>query len=57
MEHWIEQLIVGLPSVVLFLIVAVMLYTLGKGADWLVDEAVILSTRWGLGKQLSGRQL
>ncbi len=54
MEHWIEQLIVGLPSVVLFLIVAVMLYTLGKGADWLVDEAVSLSTQWGLGKAVIG---
>ncbi len=54
MEHWIEQLIVGLPSVVLFLIVAVMLYTLGKGADWLVDEAVVLSSRWGLGEAVIG---
>lgn len=31
-----------------------MLYTLGKGADWLVDEAVVLSTRWGLGKAVIG---
>lgn len=54
MEHWIEQLIGGLPNVVLFLIIAVMLYTLGKGADWLVDEAVMLSTRWGLGKAVIG---
>ncbi|MDE0317800.1 MAG: sodium:calcium antiporter [Candidatus Poribacteria bacterium] len=54
MEHWIEQLIGGLPSVVLFLIIAVMLYTLGKGADWLVDEAVLLSTQWGLGKAVIG---
>ena len=54
MEQWIEHLIVGLPSVALFLIVAVMLYTLGKGADWLVDEAVQLSTQWGLGKAVIG---
>ena len=54
MEEWIEHLIVGLPSIVLFLIIAVTLYTLGKGADWLVDEAVILSTRWGLGKAVIG---
>ncbi len=54
MEHWIEQLIVELPNVVLFLIVAIMLYTLGKGADWLVDEAVVLSTQWGLGKAVIG---
>ncbi|MDE0637679.1 MAG: sodium:calcium antiporter [Candidatus Poribacteria bacterium] len=54
MEQWIEHLIGGLPSVVLFLIIAVMLYTLSKGADWLVDEAVTLSTRWGLGKAVIG---
>ena len=54
MEQWIEHLIIGLPSIVLFLIIAVTLYTLGKGADWLVDEAVALSTRWGLGKAVIG---
>ena len=54
MEQWIEHLIVGLSSVVLFFIIAVTLYTLGKGADWLVDEAVVLSTRWGLGKAVIG---
>ncbi|RKU30745.1 sodium:calcium antiporter [Candidatus Poribacteria bacterium] len=54
MEQWIEHLIVGIPSIGLLLIVAVMLYTLGKGADWLVDEAVVLSTRWGLGKAVIG---
>ena len=54
MEHIIEQLIEGLPSVVLFLIIGVTLYTLGKGADWLVDEAVALSTQWGLGKAVIG---
>jgi len=54
MEQWITELISGLHSLVLFLIIAVTLYTLGKGADWLVDEAVILSTRWGLGKAVIG---
>ena len=54
MEQWIEHLLVGLPSLALFLIIAVTLYTLGKGADWLVDEAVILSSRWGLGKAVIG---
>ena len=51
---WIELFVRKFPSLVLFLIIAVMLYTLGKGADWLVDEAVILSTRWGLGKAVIG---
>ncbi len=54
MEQWITELISGLHTLVLFLIIAVMLYTLGKGADWLVDEAVTLSTRWGLGKAVIG---
>lgn len=54
MEQWITDFMSGLPSLALFLIIAVMLYTLGKGADWLVDEAVILSTRWGLGKAVIG---
>ena len=51
---WIELLARTFPSLVLFLIIAVTLYTLGKGADWLVDEAVALSTRWGLGKAVIG---
>ena len=54
MDQWITDLIGGLASPLLFLIIAVTLYTLGKGADWLVDEAVILSTRWGLGKAVIG---
>lgn len=54
MEQWITDLVSGLPSLALFFIIAVTLYTLGKGADWLVDEAVILSTRWGLGKAVIG---
>ncbi len=54
MEQWITEIINGLPSLALFAIIAVTLYTLGKGADWLVDEAVILSTRWGLGKAVIG---
>ncbi len=54
MEQWIEQWITGLANPFLFLIIVVTLYTLGKGADWLVDEAVVLSTRWGMGKAVIG---
>lgn len=54
MEQWIEHLLFGLPSLGLLLIIAVMLCTLGKGADWLVHEAVILSSRWGLSKAVIG---
>ena len=51
---WLELQMRKLWSPLLLLIIAVMLYTLGKGADWLVDEAVVLSTRWGLGKAVIG---
>ncbi len=44
----------GLPLPALFAVIAVTLYTLGKGADWLVEEAVILSVRWGIPKTLIG---
>lgn len=54
MEQWIEHLLVGLPSLGLLLVIAVLLCTLGKGADWLVHEAVILSNRWGLSKAVIG---
>ena len=54
MEKWIEELVMGLGSPFLLVIIAVTLYTLGKGADWLVDEAVTLSVRWGLGKAVIG---
>ena len=54
MEQWFEHLLVGLPSLGLLLVIAVMLGTLGKGADWLVHEAVILSSRWGLSKAVIG---
>jgi len=55
-ESWLEHLIPfgDLHISLLFIIIAVTLYTLGKGADWLVDEAVTLSTRWGVPKTLIG---
>lgn len=40
--------------VILFLIIAVSLAILGKGADLLVDEAVTLSYKWGVPKMLIG---
>ena len=56
---WIELLVKKIPTtgfgyLLLFVIIAVTLATLGKGADWLVDEAVALSTQWGLGKAVIG---
>lgn len=41
-------------TVVIIIIIAAMLYTLSKGADLLVDEAVNLSIRWGIPKMIIG---
>ena len=51
---WLELKLRKLVTPLLLLIIVVTLYTLGKGADWLVDEAVSLSTQWGLGKAVIG---
>ena len=51
---WLEFRIRNFHILLLLLIVVVSLFTLSKGADWLVDEAVVLSTQWGLGKAVIG---
>lgn len=51
---WLELKIRRLVSPLLLLIIIVALFALSKGADWLVDEAVQLSTQWGLGKAVIG---
>ena len=38
----------------LILIIAAMIFVLSKGADILVDEAIVLSTRWGVPKVMIG---
>lgn len=53
-EASLYQIMQGLPTVVLFLVVAVTIVILGKGADVLVDEAVALSSQWGVPKMLIG---
>lgn len=54
MEAWIQTFIEPLPLVALFLIIAFFLFTLAKGADILVTEAVTLSVRWGVPPLLIG---
>jgi len=54
MEAWIHALVEPLPLLVLFLIIAAFLFTLAKGADILVEEAVTLSIRWGIPPLLIG---
>ena len=54
MEQWLELLIKELHPLLLFFVIAGALYTVGKGADILVEEAVDLSKQWGLPKVLIG---
>ena len=54
LEGSIESKIGNLHTIWLFVIIAITLYLLGKGADMLVEEAVTLSTRWGIPQTLIG---
>ncbi len=54
MDGFIVDFIAPLPTLVLFIIVVVTLFTLSKGADILVDEAVSLSISWGIPKMIVG---
>jgi len=54
MENWVISLLHELPTLILLLVIAAALYVLSKGADILVDEAVSLSSRWGVPKILIG---
>jgi cation:H+ antiporter len=54
MEQWLEHVVAQLHWAPLFLLIAMMLYALSRGADVLIDEAVILSNRWGVPKVLIG---
>ena len=54
LEGWLESKLGSLHTIWLFVIIAITLYLLGKGADILVDEAVTLSTRWGIPQTLIG---
>ncbi len=54
MEALIHGYFLSFPTLVLFLIIAGMLYTISKGADILVDEAVSLSIHLGISKMIIG---
>ncbi len=54
MEEILSHFMQGQSLPVLFLIIGIFLFTLGKGADLLVDEAVALSLRWGVPTVLIG---
>ncbi|WCL49884.1 calcium/sodium antiporter [Leptospira sp. GIMC2001] len=54
MEEWIIHTIQSLPMYAILAVIVVSILTLGKGADLLVDEAVVLSLKWGVPKILIG---
>ncbi|WP_392486549.1 calcium/sodium antiporter [Haloimpatiens sp. FM7315] len=54
MDSILLNYINSFPTIILLLIIAVTLYTLGKGADILVDKAVSLSVSWGIPKAIIG---
>ncbi len=54
MEELIHSYLLSFPTLALIMIVAAMLYTLSKGADILVDEAVSLSLHLGIPKMIIG---
>jgi cation:H+ antiporter len=54
MEEALEHFVQGLPTILLFVMIAVSLLVLGKAADCLVDEAVLLSERSGIPKTIIG---
>lgn len=54
LEHFIESLVVNFSLPILFVIIAITLYTLSKGADILVTEAVFISEKMGISKMIIG---
>ncbi len=57
MEAAIQSFLMESNIIIPILFLCVSLYTLGKGADILVDNAVILSLRWGVPKMILGATL
>lgn len=57
MEEIIKSFLSNAPVVVPIIALLVSLYTVGKGADILVDNAVALSIRWGVPKMVLGATL
>src|SRR6056297_95707 len=54
MEALVYNFLINLPTILLFLVGAFSLFTLSKGADILVNQAVGLSIKWGVPKIIIG---
>jgi cation:H+ antiporter len=54
MDIAVHHFLTSLPTIAILAVVAITLFTLSKGADILVDEAVSLSIHWGVPKLIIG---
>lgn len=54
MESLLHEFLMNRSAVIALIVLAASLYTLSKGADWLVDNAVALSLQWGMPKMVIG---
>ncbi len=54
MEELLLHYLNSFPTIILLVVIGAFLWTLGKGADILVDEAVSLSIHWGIPKMVVG---
>lgn len=54
MDQIFTTFLADLPTLILIIIIAGTLFTLGKGADILVDQSVLISLYWGVPKIIIG---
>ncbi len=54
MAAYLDTLVAGWPRLGLVAVIVLCVVTLAKGADLLVDNAVVLSRRWGVPRVIVG---
>lgn len=54
MEELLSTYLGSFPTLLLLMVIALTLFTLCKGADILIDEAVLLSLHWGVPQMIVG---
>ena len=53
-ERYLNELVHGFPTVLLLAVIAVCIFLLSKGADWMIDGVVQLARRTGLPRIVIG---
>ena len=54
MEAYLHDFLMNSSVIISLIVLVASLFTLSKGADWLVDSAVALSLKWGMPKMVIG---